>query len=265
MHNIDMFERICPKCGDKIIYQKRGTWYMASRRNSMCQKCYKLNSKGVNNGFYGKHHTNKTKEKIGKYVRSEEQREKLRERIKKYSNKRHPYQIWLEKFGKEEADKKFEELKKKQSNTGNKNGMFGKPSPQGSGNGWSGWYKGYYFRSLLELSYIVNVLEKENLIFENAEQRKYRIEYIDWDGQIRNYFADFLIENKRLIECKPKRLHNSKEVILKAKAAREFCKNNNLEYEIIEPKKLSKEEIVKLYSLGLIKWLPKYEIKYAKG
>jgi hypothetical protein len=36
--------------------------------------------------------------------------------------------------------------------------MYGKPSPQGSGNGWSGWYKGKYFRSIMELSFIVEYL-----------------------------------------------------------------------------------------------------------
>ena len=34
--------------------------------------------------------------------------------------------------------------------------MYGRFSPRGSGNGWSGWYKEWYFRSLLELSYMIN-------------------------------------------------------------------------------------------------------------
>ncbi|MBR4316812.1 MAG: hypothetical protein IKP65_07630 [Alphaproteobacteria bacterium] len=42
------------------------------------------------------------------------------------------------------------ELKKKYSekSKGKNNPMYGKPAPKGSGNGVSGWYKGWFFRSL---------------------------------------------------------------------------------------------------------------------
>ena len=32
------------------------------------------------------------------------------------------------------------------ASSGENNHMFGKPSPQGSGNGWSGWYKSWFFK-----------------------------------------------------------------------------------------------------------------------
>jgi hypothetical protein len=64
-----------------------------------------------------------------------------------------------ELYGKEKANKMKNNLSI--LNSGSKNKMYGKPSPQGSGNGWSGWYKGWYFRSLIELSYMVNVIEKK--------------------------------------------------------------------------------------------------------
>ena len=38
---------------------------------------------------------------------------------------------------------------------GKNNHMYGKPSPNGSGNGWSGHYGSFYFRSLLELSFLI--------------------------------------------------------------------------------------------------------------
>ena len=46
------------------------------------------------------------------------------------------------------------------SMSGEQNPMFGKQTPTGAGNGWSGWYKDWYFRSLGELSYVVNVLHE---------------------------------------------------------------------------------------------------------
>ena len=38
------------------------------------------------------------------------------------------------------------------SNSGKRNGMYGKSAPKGSGHGYSGYYKSYYFRSLFETS-----------------------------------------------------------------------------------------------------------------
>jgi len=51
--------------------------------------------------------------------------------------------------------------------------MYGKPAPIGSGNGWSGWYKGWYFRSLLELSFMINVIERFKMSWQNAETKKH--------------------------------------------------------------------------------------------
>jgi hypothetical protein len=140
--------------------------------------------------------------------------------------------------------------------------MYGKPTPQGSGNGWSGWYKSFYFRSLHELSYIVNILEKRGLSFESAEQKKYRIDYIDWDGKPRTYCADFIVECNLMIECKPSKLHTSETVILKARAALEFCKKHGLTYSIIDPPMLTPSQIQQLYKQGLLRWLPRYQQKY---
>ncbi len=45
--------------------------------------------------------------------------------------------------------------KHRQNAIGEGNNMYGRPSPQGSGNGWSGWYKERYFRSLRELMFLI--------------------------------------------------------------------------------------------------------------
>jgi hypothetical protein len=169
--------------------------------------------------------------------------------------------VWVQKYGEEEANKMWKERSEKLSKNakGEKNPMFGKPSPNGSGNGWSGWYEGIYFRSLLELSYMY-YLKKLNITFECIEQ-SIKIPYIGFNGQKRNYFPDYRISNY-IVEIKPKHLWDSLSIKLKSDAAREWCKNNNYIYKIIEPKKLSFQKIEKLYLEKKIIFLDRYEEKF---
>ena len=140
--------------------------------------------------------------------------------------------------------------------------MYGKPSPQGSGNGWSGWYKGWFFRSIHELSYMINVIEKNGWKWESGEQKKFSIPYVDWEGKPRTYFADFVIDGKLLVECKPKRLHKSVAVQSKQKGAIEFCQKNGLTYQIECPILLSTDEMKSLHDSKKITLLDRYEVKY---
>lgn len=101
---------------------------------------------------------------------------------------------------------------------GEKNPMYGKPSPSGSGNGWSGWYKGYHFRSLLELSYIKYLIDN-NIKFESAEKKSCAIQY-EIDNKKRNYFYDFILTDEdKHIEIKPYSLRESYLNKIKFKAA----------------------------------------------
>ena len=110
--------------------------------------------------------------------------------------------------------------------------MYGKPTPKKAGNGWQGWYNNQFFRSLRELSYIINVLEKYNLQWQSAEN--IRIPYINYDGNERTYSPDYLVNNNKLVEIKPKRLHNTPLVKLKKEAAEKYCFENKLIYELID-------------------------------
>lgn len=140
--------------------------------------------------------------------------------------------------------------------------MYGKPAPKGSGNGWKGWYKNWFFRSLRELSYMINVIEKQKLFWENGEQNKYKVIYTDWDGVSRKYFPDFVINNNVIIEIKPKKLWESPKILAKKLAAEQHYKKLNFEYKIIDPEFLTKEQLVYLYNNKLIKFLSKYEQKF---
>lgn len=56
-------------------------------------------------------------------------------------NKSNKGKTFEEIYGKEKAVELKEKLSERFSGEGNP--MFGKPSPEGSGNGWSGWYKNF--------------------------------------------------------------------------------------------------------------------------
>jgi len=146
---------------------------------------------------------------------------------------------------------------------GDKNYWFGKTPPFGSGNGWSGWYKGWYFRSLLELSYMINIIEKYGLKWETGELNTYKIQYTH-NENIKNYFPDFIIENKYMVECKPKKLWNTELVKNKKKAAEDFCINNNLIYKLRDVPKITDYEIFYLYKSGNLIWIDRYKEKFEK-
>lgn len=285
--NTKEWYRKCPKCNSDVVHKNKRNRDRADKNKTVCAKCRAIlfgeKHRGENNPFFGKTHTKKTIDKIKKTsltsekrkqylekIKSEEHREMLSDRVSGENNPRYGrgslYDIWLEKYGEDEAKRRDIEYKEKVSlkSSGKNNNMYGKPSPQGSGNGWSGWYKGWFFRSFHELSYMINVIEKENLRWETAEKRKYKIKYIDFKGEERNYFPDFLINGKKLVEVKPERLKNSKTVIIKSEAAEKFCKKSGYKFEIVTPTLLMDDEIKSLYLNKEIKFTERYEKKIKK-
>jgi len=273
-----VFARNCPECSCELNYTNKNDLNTASKKGRLCKSCCK---KGERNSFYGKKHTSESIEKRIKtlstsdswksyleYKKTEEYQKSIRDKISGENNGRFGKgslkDIWTNKYGIEEAEIRHKNWTDKLSVafSGENNHMYGKPSPVGSGNGWSGWYNGWYFRSLRELSYMITEIEDKNLSWENGEQNKYKIPYIDWDGKERNYFPDFVVENKYMIECKPFNLQNSKSVLAKKEFATEFCSNNKLEYIIVEPEIISIEKIKKLYFAEKIKFTSKYESKF---
>lgn len=160
------------------------------------------------------------------------------------------------------GDEKAKELKQKKSerNTGNNNPMFGKPSPIGSGNGWSGWFKDIYFRSLLELSYLIK-LKNDKTIFYNGELKKYKIEYV-LNGIKYNYFCDFVLEDGTHIEIKPKKLINTAVNLAKFNAAKEKLRDKFKILTEEDVKKLSFDMIKYYYDMNYIKFIERYDIKF---
>lgn len=235
--------RNCLVCNKEIIYICKSSFYSARKANKPCFSCAITNRKTR--------------------VFSEKEKSQAREQLVKVTNTRPLYDIWLEKFGKKIADQKLQAFKDKQSinQSGINNTMYGKPAPQGSGNGWSGWYKGWYFRSLRELSFMINIIEKQNLQWRTPD-KEFKISYVDYKGDTRNYFPDFIINENKIIEVKPLKLHNTPKVLAKKLAAEKFCLNNQFTYEIVDPPILNEEQIKELYESGQIKFLEKYDNKF---
>lgn len=286
------YKRECPECGKEVCFTNKYNRNAAVKQKRPCKSCSSIaknkkygNNKyfierygtkgkntGKDNAFYGRKHSEESKKKISQnrdmsFSKTDDFKKKI---SKVTSGKNNPmygktyYDIWVLKYGKEEADKREEVRRKKLSKalSGENNPMYGKPSPQGSGNGWSGWYKGWFFRSLKELSYMINVIEKNNSKWRTAETKDLRIPYIDYKGDNRTYTADFLVDEEELIEVKPEKLKSSITVRLKAKAARKFCKEQGLVYKIVDVVKLTKDKIKELHDKQIIKFTKRYEALY---
>ena len=109
---------------------------------------------------------------------------------------------------------------------------------------------------------MVEVIERFNLKWETAETNKYKIQYKNYKGINKNYFPDFIIEDKYIVEIKPKKLWDSDLVMRKRKSAELFCNKNNLIYKITDITCISHEKLVYLYNEGKIKFTDRYEIKF---
>ncbi len=266
-----MYTRTCPQCKLVVEHTNKYNRDEAIEKKRLCRRCCYDNRDlaGDKNPFWGKTHTQETKNKIASRDISFNQNPEYKlKRSLAVMGEANPmygkcnFEIWTSKYGLTEAKLRQYKVNKRLSEvfSGNMNPMYGKPSPQGSGNGWSGWYHGWYFRSLRELSYVINHIERNRLDWQPAESL--RIDYTDWEGHRRTYRADFLVSNRFLIEVKPAALHLSRSVRIKAEAAERFCRQNGFQYKIEDPELLSDNEIVVLHHTKQVRFLDKYELKF---
>ena len=269
-----MYTRNCPECGKELSYTNKYNRNKADKKQSLCNKCCisKQNRSGQNNAFYGKKHSDATKQKILSTKKqngtlnsmTESKKENLRVKNSGSGNPmygKRVYDIWIEKYGIEKANIKILEYKRKLSlaSSGSNNPMYGKPTPKKAGNGWSGWYKDQYFRSLRELSFIVSYLEPNKLDWSSAEN--IRIPYTSYDGKNRTYSPDFLVMDT-IYEIKPVKLIDTPLNILKRNAGEEYAKAHNLKYVVIDYDIIEFDKLKELIDNKLVKLTNRTEIKY---
>ena len=66
------------------------------------------------------------------------------------------------------------------------------------------------------------------------------------------------------MECKPKKLQNIQINKTKAQFAKLHCSQNNLIFKYVDCYRIRKEELIRLYLEGKIKFVKKYEDKINK-
>ena len=72
-----------------------------------------------------------------------------------------------------------------------------------------------------------------------------------------------MIDEKYLVEIKPKKLHGSRLVQIKKKAAENYCLNNNLIYKLVYPIKLLTDiELKTLIENKKIEFTERYKEKW---
>ncbi len=138
---------------------------------------------------------------------------------------------YTEKFGKVDGYIKYTENNKLKANYGKQNPQYGKPAPIGSGNGISGYYKQYYFRSLYEY-FAIKQFESNSIEFSvndvsvKKHKNKVTIPY-NYNGNEKTYIPDFIINNNTIVEVKPTYQLNTEIVKLKIKALENFINSND--------------------------------------
>lgn len=254
------FIRECPVCGNEIKHTTKYGRNQCRRDKRPCRSCsskirnkkFGFNLDKVNeevkvgrrkNGFQDKKHNLESRKLISEARLKNPKSHKSQEFRNKMSvissGKNNPmygrtvYDIWVEKYGKIEADRRDMIRRKKWSvsSSGKNNPMYGKETPRKAGNGVSGRYKTFYFRSLHELQFIL-ICERFNLKIISAEN--IRINYISYTGNERTYSPDYIINNNMLVEVKPLKLHETPLNKLKFCAARKYSKENNIGFKVVD-------------------------------
>lgn len=114
-------------------------------------------------------------------------------------------------------------------------------------NHFCGWYYGLYFRSSLELSFLV---QNNNKLFTTCERDKYKISY-EKDNKQKNYYPDFTDEIF-IYEIKPSTLLNYKDNQIKINRGIEVYGDN---FKIITEKEcpyIEKTKIFQLIESGIV-------------
>jgi hypothetical protein len=266
--------RSCPKCQAIIYYKDKYSYIYGEQDNIKCKKCvasetainydYKNKFSGKNNPFYGHHHTKKTKNIFSKKA-NDRGFFKNENPMKTAGMKEYFSKLYSGEGNPRYNQPVTKKTRKKLSiaTRGKNNPMYGKPSPNGSGNGWASWYKGMHFRSLRELQYYITEIESNGMSCENGQMKKFKSEYKNYDGTDRTYHPDFFVGGKYLIEIKPKAMWNTPLVILKKKAAEKLCNKMGWEYKLVDITPNSRI-LREKYLNGEIKFVEKYKEKFEK-
>ena len=257
-----IMQRNCPECQSIIFYTNRRSIELAESKNSLCKPCSKI---GTRNPSYGKHppDAQRAAQSIRQTGGKSPKHSAAMQGVGNSMHGTHFYDVWVKKYGLAVANQKMDNFRAGASRRtlGSGNPNYGKLAAHGSGRGWQGWYKGWYFRSLLELSYVLQ-LEKNDQKWVGADGQGLRINYTNLKGNANTYVPDFLVENTLVVEVKPTAMMGLPLVKAKASAALAFCATKGLTYQLVDPGQLDKKALHQLYVSGEVRFTPRYEQRY---
>jgi len=198
------YVRNCPKCGKELQYKCKGSYDVSRKNNKTCKSCsikklYELDpekNKGERNGRTGKR----------------------------------TLDVFVRKYGADEGTIRYNNLTKKLGEHGFKSGSDNPSFGKVPNSGWSykGWYKGLFFRSSLELLFIMDFEDKNDRLVLSAEGT-FRMKY---DEGFKTYCPDFFDPvTNTIFEIKAERFLS--ENAKKFAAAEDFVKDKNLNFKIV--------------------------------
>ena len=243
----------CGHCGtsfERNIYQRKKSF--GKFGTDLCQSC----SIAENN------RNEEKRKKNGETIRSKMRGMSEEERKEKYGNdswKRNDGFLEKQKDRNGHGDAisrtisrlSESERKRKYGRSGEENHMYGKPAPAGSGNGYSGWFKGIFFRSKLELSFLIHHSDHDIISAESL----FSIPYVNSMEVNRSYRPDFLFDKTKVVEVKPRKMMFEGENTRKYDAARRYFDNSIYEYVIYTEDDfhvLSFDELLELVDEGVV-------------
>ena len=142
-----------------------------------------------------------------------------------------------------------------ESNSGKRNGMYGKSAPINSGYGYSGHYKSYYFRSLYEYFYM-KMCEDTNIHFvcNDVSVKEFPNKIVIPIGDSRNYIPDFIEEDRVIVEIKNSFSYNKYFVKDKLPYLIRYCSDYGYSYKVLTEKDiiLDYKRLVKDFNNGLV-------------
>lgn len=201
-----MFIRNCPNCKKELTYTTKFSMMRQEKLQKLCKSCtvkneYKSNpnkNKGSENGRSG----------------------------------RTLMDVMINKYGEVEAKVRYSSWKSNLNSfgKGELNPQYGKSPFINGGMSYKGWYNNIFFRSSLELLFLV---ENYNLGIVSAENSKFRIEY-NFNNIKSHYYPDFYIESQNSIyEIKSKKWMSFDRNKAKIEAASKEFKIRGINYKVL--------------------------------
>ncbi len=219
-----------------------GKWTKGRIKSESERRSISERTKGDKNPFYGKKHSEKTKKRM-----SENHADFTGDKnpFKNWIKDEYNYKKWINNLHENHCSKNLseadyilycEELSEKAS----KAYLDGTLKPYGH-NHKHGHYKSvkfneeFYYQSSYELRFLefCELNQEIKILVKSPYRIKYKIENKNY-----NYIPDFLINNQFLIEIKPESMLDFDKNPYKFKAAKKFCKKENIKYLIITEKEL---------------------------